>query len=221
MKLNVIITGVTGMVGEGVLHACLASDKVDQILIISRKPSQIRHPKVREILHANFNIFDGFSEDLSSYNACFHCLGVSSVGMKEAQFNTLTFELTKAMVDCFSSLNPSLAYTYVSGVGTDSSEKGKSMWARVKGKTENYIRSIPNQGAFMFRPGYLQPTKGTKNAYKTYKVFSFLYPVLKFCFPKYTCTLEEMGKAMINVCAMGYSKNVLEVNDIKKAAVLK
>jgi nucleoside-diphosphate-sugar epimerase len=221
MKLNVIITGVTGMVGEGILYACLDSNKVEKILIISRKPSLINHPKVKEIIHADFNNFDSFSENISEYNACFHCLGVSSVGMKEEQFNKLTFELTKAMVDCFSSLNPKIAYTYVSGVGTDGSEKGKSIWARVKGKTENYIRSIPNQGAFMFRPGYLQPTKGTKNAYKTYKILSFLYPVLKFCFPKYTCTLEEMGKAMINVCAMGYSKNVLEVEDIKKAALLR
>jgi len=218
MKINVIVTGATGMVGEGVLHECLLSPDVEKVLIINRRPSGITHPKLKEIIHTNFFDFSEIEYQLSGYNACFFCLGASSVGMKEEEYNRLTFTLTMHVAKTLSGLNTDMVFTYVSGAATDSTEKGKSMWARVKGKTENHLIQLPFKKAYMFRPGYMQPTKGLKNTIIFYKAISWLYPLLRPVFPKFMCTLKELGQAMINCVKYGYEKQILEVGDIVKLA---
>jgi len=218
MKVNVIVTGATGMVGEGVLNECLLSPDVERVLIINRRPVGISHPKLKEIIHSNFFDFSGFENELTGYNACFFCLGVSSVGMKEVEYNRLTFTLTMHIAKAISTLNTDMVFDYVSGAGTDSTEKGRSMWARVKGKTENHLMQLPFKNAYMFRPGFMQAAPGAKNTLKLYKAFSWLYPILKPVFPQYMCTLKEVGLAMINTVKFGYDKPILEVKDIIKLA---
>ncbi|HEY6081868.1 MAG TPA: epimerase [Chitinophagaceae bacterium] len=214
MKIKAIITGATGMVGEGVLHECLLHPDVEQVLVINRKPCGISHPKLLEIIHADFFDFSAIKADLSNYNACFFCLGVSSVGMKEAGYYRLTYTLTMGMARILSEQNPGMVFCYVSGTGTDSTEKGKIMWARVKGKTENDLMKLSFSKSYMFRPGYIQPTKGLKNTHKLYLVFAWFYPAWRLLFPKYVCTLKEIGTAMINTVLVGYDKQILEVKDI-------
>ena len=216
--MKIIVTGSTGMVGEGVLHECLQHSAVEQVLVINRKPCGVSHPKLKEILHGNFYDLSPIAEQLEGYDACFFCLGVSSIGMKEADYHKVTFELTMHVAETLVRQNPGMVFTYVSGAATDSSEKGRAMWARVKGKTENYLLRLPFKAAYMFRPGYIQPTKGLKNVLNIYLVFSLLYPVWKALFPKYVCTLREIGLAMINCVLKGYSKSILEVRDIIAAA---
>ena len=216
MKARAIITGATGMVGEGVLHECLLSPEVEAVLVINRRPCNITHPKLKEIIHKDFFDFFAISSQLSGYNACFFCMGVSSVGMKEGKYSRLTNELTMSFANTLIKLNSDMVFCYVSGVGTDSTEMGRIMWARVKGKTENDIIKLGFRGAYMFRPGYIQPTKGLKNTYKVYKLLSPLYPVLRTFSPKYVCTLKEIGIAMIKCVIKGYDKQLLEVKDIIK-----
>ena len=218
MKIKAIITGSTGMVGEGVLHECLNHSEVESVLVINRRTCGVQHPKLKEIIHSDFSDFSRIENELSGYNAAFLCMGVSSVGMKEEKFRHLTYDLTMALAKPLAKLNPDLTFTYVSGVGTDSTEKGKIMWARVKGKTENDIINLPVKAGFAFRPGVITPTKGLKNTYTAYKVMKPLLPVFRFLFPKYVCSLRELGLAMINVALKGYDKNVLEVKDIVKLA---
>jgi len=218
MKIKAIITGSTGMVGEGVLHECLNHSEVESVLVINRRTCGVQHPKLKEIIHSDFSDFSRIENELSGYNAAFLCMGVSSVGMKEEKFRHLTYDLTMALAKPLAKLNPDLTFTYVSGVGTDSTEKGKIMWARVKGKTENDIINLPVKAGFAFRPGVITPTKGLKNTYTAYKVMKPLLPVFRFLFPKYVCSLRELGLAMINVALTGYDKNVLEVKDIVKLA---
>ena len=218
MKIRAIITGATGMVGEGVLHECLQHPDVEQVLIINRKPSGVAHPKLKEIIHPDFFNLSPLEGELSNYNACFFCLGVSSVGMSEADYHHLTYDLTMHLAQILARLNPQMVFCYVSGAGTDSTERGRSMWARVKGKTENHLLQLPFKEAYMFRPGYLHPTPGLKNTLKYYRAFTWLYPVLRRFFGKYVSTLQELGLAMINAAAKGYHKPVLEVKDIVKLA---
>jgi uncharacterized protein YbjT (DUF2867 family) len=218
MKVKAIITGVTGMVGEGVLHECLLSPDVEQVLIITRKPSGITHPKVKEIVHKDFHDISAIEGQLTGYNACFFCLGVSSVGMKEPEYFHLTYELTVHVAKALSRLDPAMTFCYVSGSGTDSSEKGRSMWARVKGKTENKLMSLPFRKTYMFRPGYMHPTKGLKNTLKAYRYISWMYPIIKTFSPNSASTLKELGVAMINVVTKGYDKQILEVKHINAAA---
>ncbi len=200
------------------LHECLQHPDVEEVLVINRKPGGVTHPKLTEILHTDFLNLSPIESRLSHYNACFFCLGVSSVGMKETDYNRLTYTLTLHVAETLSRLNPDMTFCYVSGVGTDSTEKGRSMWARVKGKTENQLLQLPFKGAYMFRPGYIQPIKGLKNANKLYGALAWLYPVWRAVFPNYVCTLQEMGLAMINVARQGYDKPVLEVKDIVRLA---
>jgi hypothetical protein len=218
MRFKVIITGATGMVGEGVLQECLISPEVEEILIINRKPSGISDPKLREIIHTDFFDLSTIENRLSPYDACFFCLGVSSVGMKESPYNRLTSELTMHVAETLYKKNPEMVFCYVSGSGTDSSEKGRIMWARVKGKTENQLLRIGFPKAYMFRPGYLQPTPGLNNTLKAYRVLSWAYPALRRIFPQFMCSLKELGKAMINTMSKGYEKQVLEVKDIVRLA---
>jgi uncharacterized protein YbjT (DUF2867 family) len=218
MKIRVIVTGATGMVGEGVLHECLQHPEIEQVLVIGRKPCGINHPKLKEILHSNFFDLSPIAVSLTGYNACFFCLGVSSIGMKEPEYKHLTYDLTMHVGETLSKQNPGMVFCYVSGANTDSTEKGKSMWARVKGKTENDLMKLPFGKAYMFRPGYIQPTKGLKNVIKLYWAFTWMYPALRALFPKFVCTLKEVGLAMIHTVTRGYDKQILEVPDIVKLA---
>lgn len=214
MKVSAIVTGATGMVGEGVLLECLDHPEVERVLVINRKVCGVKHPKLTEVVHPDFFDLSSVETYLHSYNACFFCLGVSSVGMKEAEYTKLTYNLTLHVAETLSRLNPGMTFCYVSGSGTDSSEKGRSMWARVKGKTENHLMQLPFKKAYMFRPGFIQATAGQKNTLKLYKYISWLYPVFRIIFPAYACTLKEIGRAMINTVNKGYPKNILEVQDI-------
>ena len=214
MKIRVIITGATGMAGEGVLHECLQQEEVEAVLAINRKPSGIKNPKLKEIIHADFFDLSPIAGQLTGYNACFFCLGVSAVGMNEKEYYRLTYSLTLCVAEILVQQNRNMVFCYISGSGTDSTEKGRMMWARVKGKTENALMLLPFKNVYAFRPGYMQPTKGLKNTLRYYKYLHWLYPMLRSMFPKYVSTLKEFGQAMIQVTLKGYSKNILEVKDI-------
>ena len=218
MSIKVIVTGATGMVGEGVLHECLNHPEVEHVLVINRKPCGVTHSKLSEIIHANFHNITPLESQLVNYNACFFCLGVSSLGMKEDQYHHLTYDLTVHVAETLSRLNSGMTFCYVSGSGTDSTEQGKIMWARVKGETENKLLQLPFKKAFMFRPGFMQPTKGLKNALKFYNFVNWMFPLLRTMFPGFVCTLKEVGVAMINTVRKGYPKTILEVKDIVELA---
>lgn len=202
------------MVGEGVLHECLDHPEVEVVLVINRRPGGVSHEKLTEVIHEDFTDLTPIENQLVGYNTCFFCSGVSAIGKKEDQYTSLTYDLTLSFAQKLLSLNSDLSFCYVSGAGTDSTEKGSQMWARVKGKTENDLLKLPFKKAYMFRPGYLQPTKGLKNHQTFYSLFGFLYPVFKTLFPKYVSTLEELGLAMINSAKGIEEKQILEVTDI-------
>lgn len=214
MKIKAIITGSTGMVGEGILHECLLHPEVDSVLVINRKPCALKQEKLKEIVHKDFYDLSAIENHLAGYNACYFCAGVSSVGKKEEEYKRITYDLTMNFADKLVKLNSDLNFCYVSGLGTDSTEKGRIMWARVKGKTENDLMKLPFRDSYMFRPGFIRPTKGLKNAYKAYNFFTPFYPIFRKLFPKYVVTLEEIGLAMINVTLFGSDKKVLECKDI-------
>jgi len=214
MKIRVIITGATGMVGEGVLKETLLHPDVEKVLVINRKSCGITHPKLTEILHPNFYDISSIADQLKNYNACFFCLGVSSVGLKEDAYYSLTYTLTMHVAEILAKQNPDMTFCYISGAGTDATEKGRMNWARVKGKTENDLMKLPFKKVFAFRPGFLQPSEGSKNVHKYYAAFRLLYPVVRVLLPKYVSTLKELGLAMINSVIYGYEKTVLEVKDI-------
>ena len=218
MKIKAIITGSTGMVGEGVLHECLLSPEVESVLVINRRPCNVQHPKLKEIIHKDFYDFTMIKDELKGYNACFHCMGVTSVGKNEEEYHKLTYDITIALASLLSITNSGMTFCYVSGAATDSSEKGRSMWARVKGKTENKLIKLFAPKAYMFRPALIIPTPGLKNTYKMYKVMAPLIPVFKFLMPKYVCSLKEIGLAMINSVNKGYENSIIEVPDIIKLA---
>ena len=218
MKIKAIITGATGMVGEGVLHECLQHPDVEQVLIINRKPGGVSHPKLSEIVHADFMNLTPIENQLGGYNACFFCLGVSSVGMKEPEYRRLTYDLTLHVAQTLAKLNPDMVFGYISGAGTDSTEQGSSMWARVKGATENALMRLPFKSAYMFRPGFIKPTQGLKNTLVYYKYISWLYPIGRALYPAGFSTMQELALAMINSVRIGYEKPVLEVKDIVKLA---
>jgi hypothetical protein len=220
MKIKAIITGATGMVGEGVLHECLLHPDVESVMSISRRPCGVRHEKLKEVLHRDFSDFSGLDKELIGYNAGFFCMGVSSVGMTEETYRHLTYDLTMALARTLAKLNPDMTICYVSGMGTDSSEQGRIMWGRVKGKTENDLIKLSFRRAYMFRPAFIQPTKGLKNAHAFYRVLAPLFPLAKLLFPNYLLTLEEIGLAMINSVERGPDKRVLDVRDIAMLARL-
>jgi uncharacterized protein YbjT (DUF2867 family) len=219
MKLKVIITGATGMVGEGVLQESISNPNVEKILLINRKPSGYTHPKVEEILHSDFSNISALTSQVGGYDACFFCLGVSSIGMSEEQYTKVTYDLTLGFAKTMAEVNPQMTFCYVSGASTDSTEKGKQMWARVKGKTENDLMKLPFKAVYNFRPGFMKPTKGAKNIKSFFKFINAIYPVLRAISSTYFLTLEEVGKAMINAALRGYPKHVLEVGDIKKLSI--
>jgi uncharacterized protein YbjT (DUF2867 family) len=214
--MKVILTGATGLVGEGVLMTCLQHPDIEEVLIVGRKHYNIEHPKVKELLVPGFFDIGGIAEQLKGYDACFFCAGISSAGMKEADYYHITYELTLHFAKTLLRVNPDVTFCFVSGAHTDSTEKGRFMWARVKGKTENALANLPFKKAYMFRPGLMKPTEGQQNVRGHYKAIAFLYPVLKLIFP--ACTINEVGLSMINAVAKGYPKQILEVEDIKKLA---
>lgn len=213
-KIKAIVTGTTGMVGEGVLLECLENPDVEAVLIINRRPLGMDHPKLTEIVHKDFHDISAIEGQLTGYNACYFCLGVSSVGMKEPEYRRITYDLTLHVAEVLSRQNPNMTFCYVSGASTDSTEKGSIMWARVKGKTENDLRKLPFDQVFAFRPGFMKATEGQKNLLSLYKYVGWLYPILKAVFPNSASTLKQVANAMINVTKYGYDKNILEVKDI-------
>ena len=213
--INVIITGATGMVGEGVLFECLQNEKVAKVLIVSRRHYEILHPKLKELIVPDFFKMDQFAEEIKGYDACFFCAGVSSVGKKEELFTHLTYDTTLAFARSVLAVNVHMVFTYVSGAGTDSSEKGRIMWARVKGKTENDLAKLPFRAEYNFRPGVMKPFPGQKN-WKP--IVKFFVRIIQFISPKSVLTLQQVGRAMINAVTVGYPKNVLEVSDIRQLA---
>lgn len=217
-KIRAIVTGATGMVGEGVLQECLSHPQVEAVLIVNRKPSGFSHPKLKEIVHTDFFDISPIEDQLRGYNACYFCLGVTSIGKKEQEYHKLTYTLTMHVAQILSRLNPDMTFCYVSGASTDSTEKGSQMWARVKGKTENDLAKLPFRQEFNFRPGLMKAAKGAKNVPSIYKYLGWLYPLLHWLFPSKSCDLAEVGQAMINVTLYGYPTRILEVEDIVKAA---
>ena len=213
--ISVILTGATGMVGEGVLHECLQHPAIKKVLAINRKSCKVTHPKLEEIIHSNFFDLSPIANRLTGFDACFFCLGVSSVGMKEPEYYRLTYTLTMHMATLLAERNSNMVFCYVSGAGTDSTERGRVMWARVKGKTENDLLKLPFKQVYNFRPGVLAPTKGLHNTLPLYKYLGGLIPVIKLFFPGYITTLQQLGLAMIYAATRGYPKQVLEVKDIR------
>lgn len=217
-KIKAIITGSTGMVGEGVLLECLQHPEVESVLVINRKPCGITHPKIKELIHADFFDLHPVETELSGYNTCFFCAGVSSVGMKEQEYTRITYDLTMKFAQTLSKLNPDMTFCYVSGAGTDSSEKGRIMWARVKGKTENDLMNLPFKNVVAFRPAFMKPVQGQKNVPRFYKYILWLYPGLHALFPNYFGMLSDVGLAMIQCTISAEEKKVLEVKDISALA---
>ena len=201
------------MVGEGVLLECLNHSDVEQVLVINRKPGGVSHPKLREIVHSDFFDLSLIGEQLAGFNACFFCLGVSSVGISKEEYKHITYDLTLNVAQLLAKLNPEMAFCYVTGAGTDSSEQGRSAWARVKGATENALIRLFKR-AYMFRPGFMKATPGQKNVKSFYKYIAWMYPIGRVLYPAGFCTLKEVGLAMIKAAGQGYPKQILEVKDI-------
>ena len=204
------------MVGEVVLLECLNNPEVEQLLIVNRKHFDINHPKLKELLLPDFMDLAGAEDELKGYNACFFCAGISSNGLNEQQYSHITYDITMNFAETLVKLNPGMVFNFISGSHTDSSEKGRLMWARVKGKTENALLKLPFKAVYTFRPGFMKPTEGQRNIKSLFKVMIFLYPVLKFVFP--TLTMKQVGQSMINAALKGYSKPILEIKDIKELA---
>jgi uncharacterized protein YbjT (DUF2867 family) len=216
--MRIIIFGVSGMVGQSALRECLLDDDVQEILAISRKCSNQQHEKLKEIEPENVADLSPIEHEITGFDACFFCLGVSSAGMKEEEYRKITYDITLSVADTLARLNPQMTFIYVSGSGTDSSEKGRSMWARVKGRTENDLLRLPFKAAYMFRPGAIIPLHGVKS--KT-KLYQFIYDMMKpfnFLLLKSNgvITSEQVGKAMIHVAKVGFSHPVIERHEIKR-----
>lgn len=214
VKVRAVITGATGMVGEGVLHECLLSDQVEQVLVIDRKPCGVSDTKLKEIIHTDFFDLSAIEDQLRGYNACFFCLGISSVGVSKEDYFKMTYTLTMYMAQTLSRLNNDMAFCYVSGAGTDSSERGSSAWARVKGKTENDLMKLPFKKVYAFRPGFIKPTKGLKNTLKFYSYIGWLFPIGRALYPAGFCTLKVLGWAMIQLAVSGSGKTIIDGKDI-------
>jgi uncharacterized protein YbjT (DUF2867 family) len=216
--LKVILTGATGMVGEGVLLECLANPAVDEVLSVSRRPCGHRHPKLHELLVPDFFSLDAVKDELAGYDACFFCAGVSSLGMNEADYAHFTFDLTLHFARTLAPLNPGMTFIYVSGAATDSTEKGRTMWARVKGRTENALLQAGFAHVYNFRPGFMRPTPGQRHVLAAFKFLGWLYPLLHAIAPNHVSTLRQVALAMIRAAQHGYPTPILEIKDINALA---
>ncbi len=216
--MDVVLFGATGMVGQGVLRECLLDPDVHRVLSVGRSATGQQHPKLREIVRDNLFDFTDIAPDLSGFDACFFCLGVSAAGKTEDQYRRVTYDITLAAASILATLNPGMTFIYVSGSGTDSSERGRTMWARVKGRTENALLRLPFKAAYMFRPAGIQPMHGETSKTRLYRVFYViarpLMPLLKRLLPKYMSTTEQIGRAMISAARNGAPKAILETEDI-------
>ena len=212
-KLKIIITGATGMVGEGVLLHCLQSDEVQEVLIINRKPYGMSHPKLKQLLLADFNELANYSKQIEGFDACFYCAGVSSVGMNESDYSMITYDTTMNFAKVLLATNPEMVFNFVSGTLTKSD--GKQMWQRVKGRTEEALMALGFKGQYNFRPGFMKPVSGQKNVPWFFKPFIAIFTNL---LPKQSITLHEVGQAMIHTVTKGYSAQILEISDIKLLA---
>ncbi len=223
MKYDVVITGSTGMVGKGVLLECLDHNWVEKVLVVNRSSINLTHPKLKELLVSDFMDLKNIEDDLKGYNACFFSLGVSSIGISKEDYEKITYELTMHFAKTFLDKNKDSIFTYVTGAGTDSTEKGKVHWARVKGKTENRILDMPFRAAYMFRPGYIHPYRGvgSKTIWVSllYGIFGILYQILKF-FPRTATNSINMGRAMIYCLNGEYKEKILNNKEINEVAKL-
>ncbi len=219
-EINVIITGATGMIGESVLDQCLKHELVAKVLVITRKSIGLQHPKLEEIISADLSNTATIKEKLNGYNACFFCIGVSSTGMNEETYTKLTYTLTLDFASILSEINPSMTFCYISGAGTDSSEKGRIMWARIKGKTENGLMKLPFRQVYNFRPSVLIPYLKVKpnQTYQSVKYLKWLFILLRPIFSNSIVWLSDFGQAMINSVLYGYNNQILESKDIYKLA---
>jgi uncharacterized protein YbjT (DUF2867 family) len=218
--MRVILTGATGMVGQGVLRECLLDPGVTDVLSIGRNPIHQQNPKLRELIVPDLAVLSGNEPEVTGYDACFFCAGVSSVGMSEEKYTHLTYDLTLSFARTLAPLNPAMTFIYVSGASTDSTEKGRSMWARVKGRTENALLRLPFKAAYMFRPGFIQPLHGIRSKTPLYQfIYDLAAPLtrlLKDRLPKYITTTEQIGRAMLAVARNGYPKTILDPEDINR-----
>lgn len=206
------------MVGQGVLRECLLADDVESVLAVGRTATGQKHEKLQEIISTDLFDLSSIESYLSGFDACFFCLGVSAAGMSEPDYRRLTYDLTMSVAKTLSRLNSGMTFVYVSGAGTDTTERSRMMWARVKGKAENDLLKLPFRAAYMFRPGYIQPLHGIRTKTKwygaMYTVMAPLYPIWKRLLPKYVTTTECVGRAMLNVARRGAPKRLLENQDI-------
>jgi len=218
--MKVILLGATGMVGQGVLRECLLEPEVESVLAVGRGKTGQQHEKLNEIVTDNLWDLAPIEANLSGLDACFFCLGVSAAGKSEEEYRRVTYDLTLSAARILLRQNPRMTFIYVSGMGTDSTERGRMMWARVKGKTENDLLKLPFKAAYMFRPGYIQPLDGIRTKTKwyglLYAMMAPLYPLWKALFPKYVTTTEQVGRAMIRVAKQGAAKSVRESEDISR-----
>ncbi len=212
MAIKVILTGATGMVGEGVLLTCLEHPDIEEVLMVNRRPSPVQHAKLKELIVPDFSRLDDHTEQLKGYDACFYCAGISSVGMDEAKYSAITYDTTIHFARKLVAGNPDMVFNFVSGSHTDSSERGKVMWARVKGKTENTLQTIGFKAQYNFRPGAMKQVAGQQNAKLLYRV---LVSILSVIWPRQVCSIRDVGLAMIRAAITGYPASVLEVKDIK------
>jgi uncharacterized protein YbjT (DUF2867 family) len=218
MGIKVIVTGATGMVGEGVLLECLENPAVGKVLMVNRRPFALTNAKLKECIVPDFLQLDECTAELTGYDACFFCAGISSVGLSEAEYTRITYHTTLHFAQKLADLNRKMVFVYVSGAMTDSSESGRVMWARVKGKTENALTRLPFKNVYNFRPGFMKATPGQKNIKSYYGLIGWMYPLLKILMPNHILTLREVGLAMVNSVTEGCNKNVLEVKDIRELA---
>jgi uncharacterized protein YbjT (DUF2867 family) len=220
--VNILIFGATGMVGQGVLRECLADPDVRVVQTIGRTPTGAQDSKLREIIHGDLTNYQSIEPQLTGFDACFFCLGVSSSGMTEQGYGRLTYDVTLAAAQTLCRLNPQMTFVYVSGAGTNSSEKGRTMWARVKGRTENGLLRLPLKAAYMFRPALIQALEGIRSKTSSYRVLYSLtkplLPVLRALFPNHVLTTRQIALAMLSVAKRGFPRSILESKDIRAAA---
>jgi len=218
--MDVILFGASGMIGQGVLRECLLDPDVERVLAIGRSATATDHPKFHELVLKNLLDYSGVESQLSGFDACFFCLGVSSAGMSEQDYRRVTYDITIAAASTLARLNPQMTFVFISGAGTDSSERGRTMWARIKGQTENELLRKPFKDAYMLRPGVIVPLHGIKSRTTVYRVaysvMSPLLPLLRALFPSSVLTTEQLGRAMIKIARQGAPKRVLEASDISR-----
>lgn len=218
MEIKAILFGTTGQIGQGVLVECLAHPDVTSVLVIGRSSCGVEDEKITEIIHGDLLDYSAIQDKLAGYNACFYCLGVSSVGMSKEEYHKITYDYTLKAAEVLTRLNKEMTFCFISGAGTDDKEKSRMMWARVKGKAENVLKTYPFKNLYLMRPAYIQPVKGVKSRLKMYRFTGPLYPLLRLLFPKSVTNTEEVGRALIHAVLYGYEKQTLENSDIIKLA---